>query len=343
MTMAPGYEEIVAGLTGPGGPFELVTETVRGRPMRMFKNREKSMREKVANAGLRGDTEFLVQGDRRIAYGEFTRRVWGAARALERNHGLRAGDRLAILAYNRPDWLMALFGATSAGAIGVGLNGWWVTEELEYGLTDSGSRFLVVDEPLYPRVEPLIGNIKGLETVFYIGEHPPRGTVPIAEILEPSDEAPTVSIQEDDPFIILYTSGTTGRPKGCITTHRGTIAQVLGIIFASVVGAATGGSTPLGKDGGAPTSLLSSPLFHVGGLHSGFCTAMTAGARIIFTEGRFDPEQVMQLIEREKISMWGAIPTMLHRVVHSPHIARYDLSSLRTVSFGGAPTAPESS
>lgn len=339
--MAPGYEEIVAGLTGPGGPFELVTETVRGRPMRMFKNREKSMREKVANAGLRGDTEFLVQGDRRIAYGEFTRQVWGAARALERNHGLRAGDRLAILAYNRPDWLMALFGATSAGAIGVGLNGWWVTEELEYGLTDSGSRFLVVDEPLYPRVEPLIGNIKGLETVFYIGEHPPRGTVPIAEILEPSDEAPTVSIQEDDPFIILYTSGTTGRPKGCITTHRGTIAQVLGIIFASVVGAATGGSTPLGKDGGAPTSLLSSPLFHVGGLHSGFCTAMTAGARIIFTEGRFDPEQVMQLIEREKISMWGAIPTMLHRVVHSPHIARYDLSSLRTVSFGGAPTAPE--
>ncbi len=339
--MAPSYEEVVAGLTGPGGPFEIVTETVRGKPMRMFKNREKSMREKVANAGLRGDAEFLVQGDRRISYGEFTRRVWGAARGLQQDHGLRAGDRLAILAYNRPDWLMALFGATSAGAIGVGLNGWWASEELEYGLVDSGSRFLVVDETLYPRVEPLLGKIESLETVFYIGDSPPRGTVPLAEILEPCDEAPTVSIEEDDPFVILYTSGTTGRAKGCITTHRGTIAQVMGIIFTSVVGAATGGGTPLGTDGGPPTSLLSSPLFHVGGLHSGFCTALTAGAQIIFTEGKFDPEQVMQLIEREKVSMWAAIPTMLHRVVHSPNIGNYDLSSLRAVSFGGAPTAPE--
>ncbi len=339
--MAASYDEVVAGLTGVGGPFEIVTETIRGLPMKTFKNREKSMREKVANAGLRGDAEFLVQGDRRISYGEFARQVWGAARALESDHGLQRGDRLAILSYNRPDWLIALFGASSAGGIAVGLNGWWVTEELEYGLRDSGSRFLVVDEILYPRVEPLLGKVESLETVFYIGDDPPPGTVPIAEILEPCDEMPTVPIEEDDPFVILYTSGTTGRPKGCITTHRGTIAQVLGIVFATVVGAATGGGTPIGSGDGPPTSLLSSPLFHVGGLHSSLCTGMTAGAKMVFTEGRFDPEQAMRLIEREKINIWGAIPTLFHRVVHSPHIGDYDLSSLRAISFGGAPTAPE--
>jgi long-chain acyl-CoA synthetase len=339
--MAASYVEVVAGLTGVGGPFEIVTETVRGLPMRTFKNREKSMREKVANAGLRGDAEFLVQGDRRIGYGEFARRVWGAARALEADHGLRRGDRLAILSYNRPDWLIALFGASSAGGIAVGLNGWWVTDELEYGLRDSGSRYLVVDEILYPRVEPLLGKVESLETVFYIGDRPPRDTVPIAEILEPCDAMPTVPIEEDDPFVILYTSGTTGRPKGCITTHRGTIAQVLGIVFSTVVGAATGGGTPTGSGEGPPTSLLSSPLFHVGGLHSSFCTGMTAGAKMVFIEGRFDPEQAMRLIEREKINIWGAIPTLFHRVVHSPHIGDYDLSSLRAISFGGAPTAPE--
>jgi long-chain acyl-CoA synthetase len=339
--MAATYDEVVSGLTGPGGPFEIVTETIRGLPMKTFKNREKSMREKVANAGLRGDAEFLVQGDRRITYGEFARRVWGAARALAADHGLRRGDRLAILSFNRPDWLMALFGASSAGGTAVGLNGWWVTDELEYGLRDSGSRFLVVDEILYPRVEPLIGKVESLETVFYIGSKPPRGTVPIAEILEPCDAMPAVPIDEDDPFVILYTSGTTGRPKGCITTHRGTIAQVLGIVFAAVVGAATGGGTPTGSGDGPPISLLSSPLFHVGGLHSSFCSGMTAGAKMVFTEGRFDPEQVLQLIERERISIWGAIPTMLHRVVHSPRVGDYDLSSLRAISFGGAPTAPE--
>ncbi len=339
--MAPSYEEVVASLTGPGAPFEIVTETVYGRPVKIFKTRERSMREKVANCGMRGDTDFLVQGDRRISYGEFARRVWGAARALEKDHGMRRGDRLAILSYNCPDWLIALFGTSSLGGVAVGLNGWWATEEIEYGLNDSGSRFLVVDERLYPRVEPLLSGSTSVEKVFYIGDQPPAGTVPVAEILEPCDEVPTNRIEEDDPFVLLYTSGTTGRSKGCITTHRGTIAQVLGLVFANVVGAATGGGSPLATGDAQPAALLTSPLFHVGGLQSSFCTSMTAGFKMVFNEGKFDEEEVMRLIEREKISVWGAIPTLLHRLVHSESMGKYDLSSLRSISFGGAPTAPE--
>jgi long-chain acyl-CoA synthetase len=338
----PTYDEVMTGLTGPGGPFELVEETVMGRPMRVFKNRERSMREKVANVSLHGDKDFLVQGDRRISYGRFARLCWGAAETLQQRFGFEKGDRIAILSYNCPDWLIALFGATSIGGIGVGLNGWWATEELEYGLNDSGSRFLVVDERLYPRVEPVLSKVDSLETVFYIGDHPPEGTVPIAELLNQSDTVPTVEIAEDDPWVILYTSGTTGRSKGCVTTHRGTIHQVQGIILANVVGAATGGASPIPQGAGAQTaSLLTSPLFHVGGLHSSFCSGMTAGAKMVFSEGKFTPEQAMELIEREKINVWGAIPTMLHRVVHHPDVTKHDLSSIRAVSFGGAPTAPD--
>jgi len=339
--MALSYAEAVKSLTAAGAPFELVTETVRGLPMQIFKNREKSMREKVANAGLRGATDFLVQGDRRVSYGEFARLVWGSAAALRDEHGLRHGDRLAILSYNSPDWLIALFAATSLGGIAVGLNGWWTTEEIEYGLRDSGSRFLVVDERLFPRVAPLLGRIPGLERVFYLGSHPPAGVVPIAEILRSGEQVPDEPIAEDDPFVIFYTSGTTGRAKGCITTHRGTITQILGIVFANVVGMLTGGGTPLPSGGGQATALLTSPLFHVGGLHSTFCTSMTAGAKIVFNSGKFDEEEVMRLIETEQVSLWGAIPTMLHRVVHSERVRKYDLSSLRSISFGGAPTAPE--
>jgi long-chain acyl-CoA synthetase len=336
------YEDVLARLTGAGAPFEMAIEPVLGRPMRNFKNRERSLRQKIANAGLRGEAVCMVQGERRITYGELAKLVFGAAAALRDDHGLRRGDRLAVLAANSPDWLIALFGAVSVGGIGVGLNGWWSSEEIAYGLTDSGSRFLVVDARLWPRVAPWAGKLDGLERIFFIGDDPPPGTVPIGELLVPAEAAPADPIAEDDPFVLLYTSGTTGRPKGCITTHRGTITQVLGIVFAGVAGALMGtGANPVPSDGGQPASLLTSPLFHVGGLHSGVCTALTAGTKLVFSEGRFDAEQVMRLIERERITIWGAIPTMLHRLVHHEKVRAYDLSSLRAISFGGAPTPPE--
>jgi steroid-24-oyl-CoA synthetase len=335
------FDEAVARLTAPGAPFEVVVEDVGGRPMRNWKNRERSLREKIQNCALRGDVTCMVQGDRRIGYGEFGRLCFGAAARLAGAHDLRRGDRLAVLSYNSPDWLIALFGAVSAGGIGVGLNGWWASEEIEYGLVDSGSRYLVVDERLWPRVAPVVGRVESLEKIFYIGAEAPPGTIPVGDLLVPSDAAPTAPIDEDDPFVILYTSGTTGRSKGCVTTHRGTIAQVIGIVFSGVAGALVGGANPLPSDGGQPANLLTSPLFHVGGLHSSVCTALSAGSKLVFSEGRFDPEQVMRLIQDERISVWGAIPTMLHRVVHHPKIRDYDLSSLRSISFGGAPTPPE--
>src|SRR5262249_15051551 len=158
------------------------------------------------------------------------------------------------------------------------------------------------------------------------GPKPPKGTIPIAEILQPSDDEPTTPIDEDDPFVFLYTSGTTGRPKACITTHRGTIAQVMGILFAGVANAVLGTAQPLiSGDGSPPAGLLTSPLFHVAGLHSGVCTLMSGGAKIVFTSGKFDPEAVMRLIEQERVTLWGAIPTMLHRVVHHEKVKQYDL------------------
>jgi len=338
--MPPTYEEVLTQLTGEGGPFELVTEIVRGLPMRNFKHRERSVREKIAHSAARGDACFLVYGDRRITYAQHARLVWGTAHNLEKTFAAKRGDRVAVLAYNSPEWLISVFGATSIGAIGVPLNGWWQTEELAYGLLDSGSRFLVVDERLYPRVEPVLRSAPALETVFYVGASAPAGTVPIEELIAEHDEVPTNAIDEDDPFVILYTSGTTGRAKGCITTHRGTIEQVLGIIYAGVSASMMGGGSIV-PEGDQVASLVTSPLFHVGGFHSGVCTSITAGVKIVMLQGKFDPDRVMALIERERVSMWPAIPTMLHRVVHSPNIHEYDLSSLRSVSFGGAPTPPE--
>jgi long-chain acyl-CoA synthetase len=337
------YAEAAAILTGPGGPFELAKEVVNGRTVNVFKSRERSMREKVANAAAHGDKEFLVDGDTRISFKEFAQLTWGAAHALTHEFGAQRGDRIAILSYNRAEWLVALFGAASAGACSVGLNGWWATEEILYGLNDSGARYLIVDGLLFDRVKPILDQVKTLETVFYIGANPPPGSVPIQRLLQRRSDAPTAPIAEDDPFVILYTSGTTGRSKGCITTHRGTIAQVQGIAYARALfvlreTARTGVAPP---PPAAPAQLLTSPLFHVAGLHSNVCAAFGAASKLVFGPPKFDPEITLQLIEREKISTWTAIPTLLSRLLDYPGLQNHDLSSLVGLSTGGAPTAPE--
>jgi long-chain acyl-CoA synthetase len=340
-------EEVRALLEAAGGMFELTREEVRGTEMTVFKQRERSMREKVQNAMLlHGDKPFLVYGDTVITYREFGERVWGSAHALIDRHRMVKGDRIGILALNQPEWLIALFGATSAGAIAVGLNGWWHTDEIAYGLRDSGCRYLIVDEYLYDRVAPVIDSIEHVEKVFFIGDHAPEGTIPIASLLERRTDAPTTPIDEDDPFVLLYTSGTTGRSKACITTHRGTVAQVQGVLHNFLIGMLSRGEPLPGSVGGDGqpvqlATLLTSPLFHVAGLHSTVCTSMTAGSKLVFGPPKFDPEEVMRVIEREKVTTWMAIPTLLQRFIDHESIGKYDLSSLHGISTGGAPAAPE--
>ncbi len=328
------FEQALTQLTGPGSPFELSVAEVRGIRMRNFTSRLRTLREMVARAAEHGEREFLVQGERRLSYAQFAQHVWGTAAQMQ-GHGLQRGDRIAILAYNSIDYVISVFAAASIGSIVVALNGWWVEEELEYALRDSGSGMLIVDDKLFGRVRDLVGKIESLQKVLHIG------TSATGELIAVGDTVPLEPITEEDPFVILYTSGTTGRPKGCITTHGGTITQVMGILLHGMVSAVLGEPSPLPSDGGQPTALMTAPLFHVAGIHTGICTAMAAGARVVLSEGRFDPEQVLRLIEKERVSTWSAIPTMLHRVVHSTGLDKYDLSSLVRISFGGAPTAPE--
>ncbi len=282
------HEAALAQLTCSGSPFELCVEDVRGVPTRNFANRPRSMREMVVSASARGDEEFLVQGERRVGYAEFARRVWGTAAALQRE-GIGYGDRIAILGYNSIEYLVLVFAAGSIGAVTVALNGWWVEEEIEYALRDSGARMLVVDERLFARVARLNGTLGTLQQVFCRGAGAlPAGTRSASELSRTSDEVPTVPLREDDAFVILYTSATTGRPKGCITSHRGTITQVMGILLHGVASSMLGEPSPLPSGGGQAVSLMTAPLFHVAGVHTGVCTAMFAGAKVVMTEGRFD-------------------------------------------------------
>jgi acyl-CoA synthetase (AMP-forming)/AMP-acid ligase II len=327
-------QEIEAQLIAEGGPCELCEDVVLGARMQVFKRRAPSLRALVQDSARFADVEYLVYEDRRITYAEHLRLVASVARALEERYGVRPGDRVAILAANCPEWIISFWAATSLGAIAVGMNGWWTGDETVYGLEDCEPKLLIGDAK---RLARLAGT---------------RVPVPVVEVesefekltaFAPDAELPSVPIAEDDPACILYTSGTTGRPKGAVNTHRNIVA-VLGLQFFHglrmlMLAAAEG------KSGGPPSTancmLVTTPLFHVSGLYAGAVATLTHGVTTVLTAGRYDPVRVMQLIEREKVTSWGPMGTMAHRLVTHPDVAKYDLSSVRMTGSGGAPMTRE--
>ncbi len=334
-------------LTGPGGPFEVVTDVVDGIEMKVYKNRMPSLREVPKAAINRGDQDFLVFGDKRWSYGEFVRQANGVAHALARDAGVGHGDRVAVLSANNPEWCMAFWATVDLGAILVGLNGWWKTDEILYGLDDSGSKVLVADAKRFERIADQLDQAPGVEHIYLIDGDPADYDDPrihaFADLMgEPSDEFPDNDIAEDDPAVIFYTSGTTGRPKGAISTHRNMVANLQNTLFNSIATVmANPETTPLDSGGGQTVGLLTSPLFHVSGCHSSLVVGMIAGVKLVIPEGRFDPDDALRLIQDEGVTIWATVPTMVWRVCEHPARHDYDTSTVTAVAFGGSPSADE--
>lgn len=324
-------------LTAPGARLEVVLD---GQGRRTFANRAASVIDLVASAARAGDRAFLVQGDRRMSFKEFAETVWGTARRLI-DEGLQAGDRLAILAPNSIDWVVTAFAAAAAGAVPAACNTSWTRDELTYAIADCGARFLVVDEERADEVIALLDGESTVERIYVVGtDRPiPQGAQALHTVVARADRRPDVAIAETDPFVIVYTSGTTGRAKGCITTHEGTVAQVNSMVLSSVLANATS-PRPEKSTVVEHALLATSPLFHVSGLHSGICSSLATRSKVVFLTRKFDPREVLTLIQDEKVTAWGGVPTMINRVLTSEDFDDFDVSSLRSLSIGGAPLRP---
>src|SRR5438132_7676938 len=174
--------DVLDTLTGPGGPFEIVTEDVRGVSLQVYKSRLRSMRDLIDMSDSRGDTDFVVQGDRRLSYGEHNGRVRATAQGLTA-WGVRRGDRVALLSANNPEWVVSFWASAAASAICVPLNAWWRAEELQFALEDSSSRVLICDERRWELVKHLPEVLPALEQVYVIGtETPAAGASAFAEL-----------------------------------------------------------------------------------------------------------------------------------------------------------------
>jgi long-chain acyl-CoA synthetase len=337
-------DPVLAGLTGPGGAFEIVTEDVLGVPLQVYKNRLHSLRDIIAMADARAGVDFLVQGDRRVTYDEFNSFVRRAAVALE-ELGVGHGDRVAILSANNVEWVVLFWATAAIGAVIVPLNAWWKSDELEFGLRDSGAKVLVSDARRWQAVRDLVDSLPELDHVFVMDLEEADGAArPGTDLLADYPGAlPDAGVAEDDFLAILYTSGTTGRPKGATLTHRQALANLQNIFCLGVANASRGGDAApeLSSDIQSAT-LLVVPLFHVTGCLSTMMLCYASGAKLVLMPpGRFDPDAAMATIEREKVTGFGGVPTIMWRVVESPNFERYDLSTVVRVSYGGAPAAAE--
>jgi long-chain acyl-CoA synthetase len=339
-------------LTAPGSPFEMEEKIIRGIPTRVWKNLPPTLRDAFHISAAHGAKTFLVHEDERANYTAFGKAVARLAHELTAQ-GVVKGDRVAIIMRNVPEWPVAFYAATCIGAIATPLNAWWTGPELEYGLTDSGAKIAIVDSERLERIAEHLHNCPDLKRV-YVARDLEDIAHPLIQKLEtvigpvnswgdlPAQTLPDVVLEADDDATLFYTSGTTGKPKGALGTHRNMLSNIMASAFAMARSYVRRGEQVPMPDPNAPqkASLLSVPFFHATGCFAVMSPALFSGAKIVLMR-KWDPEAAMQVIERERCTMAGGVPTIAWQLLEHPAREKYDLSSLETISYGGAPSAPE--
>ncbi len=321
---------------------------IRGVPTRVWKNAPGTLRNVLDLSSLHGDKPLVVYEDETISFDRHYRLASAFAHRLIHEYGVQKGDRVALAMRNFPEWLVAFWGATAAGAIIVPLNAWWTGPELEYGIKDSGAKVLVADEERAQRLRPYsdlgLDGITSRPQRASIG----RGERSWADFL--GDVAADVT-RPTSPSIPTTTRRSSTRrarpvfPKGALGTHRNICTNVMSLAFGAFYASARkpGGSTDLeemASGASAQATLLSVPLFHVTGCHAIMLSSVAFGAKLVIMY-KWDPERALELIERERVTTIGGVPAMIWQLLESPSFEKTDLSSVKAIGYGGAPAPPE--
>ncbi len=354
--MVPELDDVEATLTAAGADFEMGTTVVRGIELRYWKNAPPTLRDLLLASRAHGDADFLVyDGDHpdavagrfdRLTFTEHFRAAAKFAHVLVDRYGIKPGDRVVIAMRNLPEWSIAFWGATAVGAIAAPLNAWGTGPDLAYGVRDSGARLVVCDYDRATRLADQLSNLPDLETVLVVrnpGDSLPAGMTSFDDALGevPAEiELPELAIEPDDDATIFYTSGTTGLPKGALGTHRNICTNLVSLAFGGARAEARNPNPVVADPDDRPVYLMSVPFFHATGCHSVLVGNIAQGGCIVLMY-KWDPERALQLIEREGVTTFGGVPAMAWQVLEHPNFADYDLSSVRSIGYGGAPAAPE--
>ena len=344
-TTKPSRAELVKLLTSPGQEFEVVEQEVNGIPWRVYKNGPTSMREVALATAEFGDRTFLVYGDDRWTYAEQAQIANGLACCLQDEYGLKKGDRVAVAMRNFPEWAAITLATQILGLVLVPLNAWWTAGELRYAIEDAGVKLIVADGERAAMLAPEIIEQDGIPLIEVRAKTPTQGARQWTELLaslDPQATAPEVEVLPEDDATILYTSGTTGRPKGAVGTHRNHLTNLRNMQLTGAVGAilANGGTMPEpDPDAPQPTALCTFAMFHIAGV-STLWLSMLVGSKVVL-QYKWDREEARELIVREGVTGVAGVPTVVRAVLEDVAENPASYKGLTGISAGGAPVPPD--
>ena len=338
------YRDAVAMVTAPGAFLELTTIDHGGQTLKAYKHAPVSMRDLWMMGQGYGDQEYIVYGDERWTFAEAGQLVANFATWLQ-TQGIGSGDRVAIALRNYPEWIFAYWGVIAVGGVVVGMNAWWVADEMAYALSDSEPKLLVADDQRLATFAEIAGDFSDLTVVAVREPSPPVAAVQWAQTVSEPGELPMPAIDTNDDACIFYTSGTTGRPKGAQLTHRGCVHNIMNVaamgqIFGTTQALSRGEHLDAPVSAPPATSLVATPLFHVTANNCVMHGATLSGGKLVLMY-KWDAGEALKLIEREKVSTMSGVPVMSRELLAHPDFPKTDTSSMVQLGGGGAQLQPD--
>jgi len=329
-------------LTGPGAPFEIEHRQINGVDLRTYKNAPATLRDALAEGRVHGAKTFITFEDERYSFDQFWAAADRAAHRMVNHYNIAKGDRVAIAMRNYPEWMMAFVATVSIGAVVVPLNSWGQADELEYALGDAGAKLLFCDQQRAGFIAEKLGELNCKAVIAkgdgsLLGEHIDSWE----STQEAPAELPAADINSGDLAMIMYTSGTTGKPKGAVSTNFNVCQALCNFEVHAYMSAMANPETieKMMGSGFEPATLLCVPLFHVSGCYSVFMLNLRGGRKTSILY-KWDPEEALRTIERERITIFTGVPTMTMALLESPEFASTDTSSLFTLGAGGTASPP---
>lgn len=334
-------EQQVAAMTTPDGSFPVGSAVVRGVTVRVYENTLNDLREAILQGEQWGDRTAITYQDENYSWTDYLTLVRRFAKALTNDLGVVQGDRVALSMRNYPEWLVAFSATVSIGAICVPLNAWWSADELQFALIDCGPTIFIGDRERVERVQSRREYLLSIRKVLEVRPGATlQGDISWDEALSAQPDGmdlTTVQIDTDQDATIMYTSGTTGRPKGAVATHRSHTANLANMLFNGTLDnelAKGHGYRPFEPAPPYAVSLLAGPLFHIAGLPNSYIAPVT-GTQLVLMY-KWDPDKAVELIDREQVTVFGSVPTVVRELLDAAVRAGSELPSLSSLGAGGA-------
>jgi acyl-CoA synthetase (AMP-forming)/AMP-acid ligase II len=344
----PSHAQIAERLCAPDQLFEIETVEVSGVATRVWKHAPRCLPDVLQQGRSNGgDRDFIRLGDERLTHAEHYAHVTALATRLRDELGVAKGDHVAIAMRNLPEWSIAFFAATMIGAVAVPLNAMWNGAEMAFGITDSNASALIADGERLERLAPHVAELPHVKIIgTRLDDRKGSGELP-ADVIDLATltggvqaARPEVDIAPDDHATIFYTSGTTGRPKGVLGTHRNICTNLISLMYSGAQQMLRAGIELEAAASAPPVVLVPVPLFHATGCHSILVAHAFFGGTLVFMR-KWDPEQALDLIEEHRVTMLPGVPSMVWDLVNSPTVKNRDLHTLTNLGAGGAATPRE--